>query len=126
MDVKYVGQLSPAWGISDHALSQLPQIWRVFTSFFTWQNFVPKTISNKRKYQERTKNQIPKLGSDRYIYVQFYIDFTPIGYIVSFWRTSNTLLEGNFKNTKTDQRLWGQQMVRPLLFYLEKFNQIDS
>ena len=122
MDVKYVGQLSPAC----HALSQLPQIWRVFIPFFIWPNFVPKTISNKRKYQEWTKNQIPKLGSDRYIYAQFYIDFTPIRYIVSFWRTSNTLLEGNFKKTKTDQRLWGQQMVRPLLFYLEKFNQIDS
>lgn len=122
MDVKYVGQLSPAC----HALSQLPQIWRVFIPFFIWPNFVPKTISNKRKYQEWTKNQIPKLGSDRYIYAQFYIDFTPIRYIVSFWRTSNTLLEGNFKNTKTDQRLWGQQMVRPLLFYLEKFNQTAS
>ena len=122
MDVKYVGQLSPAC----HALSQLPQIWRVFIPFFIWPNFVPKTISNKRKYQEWTKNQIPKLGSDRYIYAQFYIDFTPIRYIVSFWRTSNTLLEGNFKNTKSDQRLLGQQMVRPLLFYLEKFNQIDS
>ena len=122
MDVKYVGQLSPAC----HALSQLPQIWRVFIPFFIWPNFVPKTISNKRKYQEWTKNQIPKLVSDRYIYAQFYIDFTPIRYIVSFWRTSNTLLEGNFKNTKTYQRLWGQQVVRPLLFYLEKFNQIDS
>ena len=26
MDVIYVGQLSPAWGIRGHALSQFPQI----------------------------------------------------------------------------------------------------
>ena len=47
-------------------------------------------------------------------------------YMVSFW-CGNTLLEGDFKNTKTYQNIWGQQVVRPPLvyFYLEKFIQID-
>ena len=38
----------------------------------------------------------------------------------SFW-CGNALLEGDFKNTKTYQDIWGQQVIRPLLFYLEKF-----
>ena len=49
--------------------------------------------------------------------------FYPISYMVSFW-CGNTLLKGDFKNTKTNQNMPGQQVVRPLLFYLEKFNQI--
>ena len=44
--------------------------------------------------------------------------------MVSF-RCSNTLLKGDFKNKKTYENMWGQEMVRPLLFYAEKFNQID-
>ena len=44
----------------------------------------------------------------------------PISYMVSFW-CGNTLLKGDFKNTKTYQNMRGQQVVRPLLFYLEKF-----
>ena len=32
----------------------------------------------------------------------------------------NTLLKGDFKNTKTYQNLWGQQVVRPLLFLPRK------
>ena len=48
-------------------------------------------------------------------------------YMVSFW-CGNTLLEVDFKNTKTYQNIWGQQVVRPPLFYfyLEKFIQIES
>ena len=45
--------------------------------------------------------------------------------MVSFW-CGNTLLEGDFKNIKTYQNMRGQQVVKPLLFYLDKFNQIDS
>ena len=45
--------------------------------------------------------------------------------MVSFW-CGNSLLEKDFKNAKTYQNMWGQQVVRPLPFYLEKFNQIDS
>ena len=51
--------------------------------------------------------------------------FYPIKYMVSFW-CGNTLLEGDFKNIKTYQNMRGQQGVKPLLFYLDKFNQIDS
>ena len=36
------------------------------------------------------------------------------------------LLKKDFKNTKTYQNIRGQQVVRPLVFYPEKFNQIDS
>ena len=65
------------------------------------------------------------MGSDHYIYPQFYIDFAPIRYMVSFW-CGNSLLKGDFKNRKTYQNMRRQQVVRPLLFYLEKFKQIDS
>ena len=43
----------------------------------------------------------------------------------SFW-CGNALLERDFKNTKTYQDIWGQQVIRPLLFYLEKFYQIEN
>ena len=55
----------------------------------------------------------------------FTTNFAFISYIVSFW-CGNTLLEGDFKNTKTYQNMRGQQVARPLLFYLKKFNQIDN
>ena len=42
------------------------------------------------------------------------------------FRWGTILLKGDFKNTKTYQNMRGQQVVRPLHFYLEKFNQIDS
>ena len=45
--------------------------------------------------------------------------------MVSFWY-GNNLLEGDFKKTEPYQNIRGQKVVRLLLFYLEKFNQIDS
>ena len=45
--------------------------------------------------------------------------------MASFW-FGNVLLIRDFKNTKTYQNMRGQQVVRPLTFYPEKFNQIDS
>ena len=45
--------------------------------------------------------------------------------MTSFW-CGNVLLIGDFKNTKTFQNMRGQQVVRSLVFYPEKFNQIDS
>ena len=45
--------------------------------------------------------------------------------MVRFW-CGNTLLKGDFKNAKTYQNMKGQEVVRPLSFYLEIFNQIDS
>ena len=45
--------------------------------------------------------------------------------MVSFW-SGNNLLKGDFKNAKTYQNMLRQQLVRLFLFYLEKFNQIDS
>ena len=53
------------------------RIWRVFTLFLIWPNFVQKKVRNKRnlKYQKLTKNPLPKLESDHFIYPQFYIDF---------------------------------------------------
>ena len=79
MDVIYIDQLSAARGIRDHALSQFPHIWRVFTLFLIWPKFVQKKVPNKRnlKYQKLTKNPLPKLGLDHFIYPQFYIDFIP-------------------------------------------------
>ena len=51
--------------------------------------------------------------------------FYPIRYMASFW-CGNVLLIGDFKNTKAYQNMHGQEVVRPLVFYPEKFNQIDS
>ena len=45
--------------------------------------------------------------------------------MTSFW-CGNVLPIGDFKNTKTYQKMRQQQVVRPLVFYPEKFNQIDS
>ena len=75
----YVGQLIPSRGIPGHTLSQFTQIWRVFTPCLIWPNLAHNKVPNKRtlKYQKLTKNPIPKLESDRYIYPKFYIDFTP-------------------------------------------------
>ena len=42
-----------------------------------------------------------------------------------FWWV-NVILMGDFKNTKTYQNQREQQLFRPLLLYLEKFNQTDS
>ena len=51
--------------------------------------------------------------------------FYHIRYMVRFW-CGNTSLKGDFKNAKTYQNMKGQEVVRPLSFYLEIFNQIDS
>ena len=79
MDVVYYGQLPPAWGDRGHALSHFHQLCRVSTPFVIWPNFAQKNVPNQRtlKYQELTGNSMPKSESDRYIYPQFYIDFTP-------------------------------------------------
>ena len=53
MDVIYVGQLSPAWGFSGHALSRFPQIWRVLTPFLVWLNFTQNKAPNKRTLMGR-------------------------------------------------------------------------
>ena len=45
--------------------------------------------------------------------------------MASFWY-GNIFLKEDFKNTKPDQNIPGQKMVRPLLFYQKKFNQIDN
>ena len=42
------------------------------------------------------------------------------------FRCGNTLLKGDFKNTKIYQNIRGQQVVKPLLFYLGKLNEIDN
>ena len=78
MDVIYVGQLSPAWGIRDHALSQSPQVSRGVTPILICPDLVQKKVPNKKTllYPELTKNPIPKKGSVHYIYAHFYIDFT--------------------------------------------------
>ena len=51
--------------------------------------------------------------------------FYPIRYMVSFW-CGNTLLKADFKNGETSQKIWGQQVVRPIFFDLEKVKQMDS
>ena len=45
--------------------------------------------------------------------------FYLIIYMVSFW-CGNTLLKGDFKNTKTYENMRGQQVARSLPFYAEK------
>ena len=79
MEVIYVGQMPPAWEIHGNALSQLSQISRVLTPFLKSSNFAQKKVPNKKtlKFLNLTKNPITKLGSDHYIYSQFYIGFTP-------------------------------------------------
>ena len=48
IDVIYVGQLPPVWGIRGNTLSRFPQISRVFTPFLIWSNFAQKKLPNKR------------------------------------------------------------------------------
>ena len=45
--------------------------------------------------------------------------------MVGFW-CGNILLKGNFENTTTYRNIRGQQVVRPLLFILEIFIEIDN
>ena len=48
MELTYVGQLPPAWGIRGHAFSQFPQISRVLTPFLIWPDFEQNKVPNKR------------------------------------------------------------------------------
>ena len=109
MDVMYVDQLSLAWGILGHALSQYLQIWWVFTPIIMWPHFVQKKVPNKRtlKYQE--------IGVIPLYLPPILHSFYTIRYMVSFW-CGNTLLEGDFKNTKTYQNMYWQPVVRSLSF----------
>ena len=126
MDVIYVGQLSPEWGIRGHALSQFPKIWRVFTEFLIWPNFgqkkVPKDGSKISRIDQASNTEI---GVRPLYLCPILHSFYRIRYMVSFWY-GNNLLEGDLKKTEPYQNIRGQQVVRLLLFYLEKFNQIDS
>ena len=45
--------------------------------------------------------------------------------MASFWN-GKIILKEDFENKKTFQNIRGQMMVRPLLFYQEKFNQLVS
>ena len=45
--------------------------------------------------------------------------------MISFW-CGNGLLEEDFKKTKTCQNIRGKQVVRLLLFCLQKINEIDN
>ena len=38
----------------------------------------------------------------------------------------NTLLQVDLEKAKTYQNIWGQQVVRPFIFYLKKFKQIGN
>ena len=115
MDVIYVDQLSPAWEICGHALSQFRQIWRVFTLFFTWPKFVQQKVPNKKilNYQELTKNSTPKLSP---ILHWFYSK----QHMASFW-CRNILLIGDFKNTKAYQNIWGNRWSDQSFFTYKSF-----
>ena len=45
--------------------------------------------------------------------------------MASLW-CGNILLKAYFKVTKTYKNIWGEQVVRPFLLYLQEFTQIDS
>lgn len=77
MDVIYIGQLSPAWVFVATRLANFPKFDEFFISYMV--KFYAEESSKQKtlKYQELTKNPTPKLGSNRYIYTQFYIYSTP-------------------------------------------------
>ena len=69
MDVIYTGQLSPAWVFVATRLANFPKFDEFFISYMV--KFYAEESSKQKtlKYQELTKNLIPKLGSDRYIFM---------------------------------------------------------
>ena len=69
MDVIYIGQLSPAWVFVATRLANFPKFDELFISYMV--KFYAEESSKQKtlKYQELTKNLIPKLGSDRYIFM---------------------------------------------------------
>ena len=73
MDVIYVGQLAPAWGIREDAFSQFPQIWRVLNLFLIWANFAQKKKILKTEQKSNSEIGVWPL----YIYPRFYIGFIP-------------------------------------------------
>ena len=46
--------------------------------------------------------------------------------MASFWCDNNILRKEDFKNTRTNQNIRGQQVVKSTLSYLEKLNQTDT
>ena len=125
MDVIYVSQQLPVWEIHGNMLSQFFQIWRVLTQFLISQNLAQKKLPNKRtlKYPDQKSNH--EIGVRQLCSSPILHWFYPTRYMISFW-CGNVLLIADFKNIKAYQYMWGQQENRPLLFYQEKFNQIDS
>ena len=81
--------------------------------------------SSKQKESKISRKSNSKIGVRSLYLSQTLHLFYRIRYMVNFW-CGNTLLEGDFKNTKTYQNMRGKQVVRPLLFYLEKCNEIDG
>lgn len=70
MNVKYVGQLSPAC----HALSQLPEIWRVFITFLYGQILCQKQFQTKENIKNGPKIKYQNWGQT----VTFMPSFTLI------------------------------------------------
>ena len=123
MYVICAGQLPPALGIRGNALSQFPQIWWVLTPFLLWPNFALKRVSNKiLKTDQKSNNEI----GVRPLYLSPILHRGyHIRHMARFWYGKTSLKE-DFKNTKSYQNIQGQKMVRQLIFYLQKFYQIDS
>ena len=111
--------LPRAWSISPNLTSSYPVF--CMTKFCAEESSKQKDSKISRTDQKSSTEIGVKLRYLSPILHWFY----PIKYMVSFW-CANTLLEGDFKNTKTYQNMRVQQLVRPLLFSLEKFNQTDS
>ena len=74
MDVIYVGQLSPAWGIRGVSLRKFHE---VLPHFLYVQICAEESSKQKDSIISRTDQKSnTKKGSDHYIYPHFYIDFT--------------------------------------------------
>ena len=110
-----------------------PPAWSNFpnlTSFYPI-SCMAKFCAEQSSKQNESKISRPDQKSNTEIGVRpLYLSpilqwFYSIGYGVRFW-CGNTLLEGDFKNTKTYKNIRGKQVIRPFLLYLEEFNQIDS
>ena len=90
-------------------------------NFTKFEEFSPHFYSKISRTEQKCNTEI----AVRPLYLCLILrQFYTMKYITSF-RCGNTLLKGDFKNTTTYQNISGQQVVRPLLFYLKKFNQIN-
>ena len=134
--VELLGALEHLSGVIDIYWSVVTCIGNSWPRIFKFDEFLLYFYIAKFCAEESSKQKNPKISTDqksnteievRRLYLAPILHlFYPIRDMASF-RCGNILLIGDLKNTKKAyQNIRGQQVVRPILFSLEKFNQIDS